>query len=178
MAMSVGGRPLHPSGSLAPLGSSVWGSSGSGMDLGSSPNLMRKRTLDTVPEEDPAFFPDEDTSRDGFGGRQRRRLSVAQPSSSVGFGSMRSDLQGDDVASRGAVLPPDAVRSLLEQAVGAEARIDAGAARLVARMAERMLDEVVGAAARVARHRGSRTLETSDLRFVLEQDWGVPPPRS
>jgi len=83
---------------------------------------------------------------------------------------------GDPSSLRSAALPTKEVHALLER-VSPGARIDTGAARLVSLMADRMLDDVVASAASVARHRGSRRLEASDLRFVLERSWGLSPPQ-
>mmetsp|Transcript_125386 Transcript_125386/g.401553 ORF Transcript_125386/g.401553 Transcript_125386/m.401553 type:complete len:345 (-) Transcript_125386:180-1214(-) len=81
--------------------------------------------------------------------------------------------EGSAAPGQGAALTPEDVRVVLERSLGSQAKIDALAARLVARMAERVMDEVVGAAARIARHRGSNTLEASDLRLTLGRDCGL-----
>lgn len=82
------------------------------------------------------------------------------------------------VSGDGTSLTAEDVRTVLGRALGPQAKIDEIAARLVARMAERVMDEVVGAAARLARHRGSNVLEASDLRLILGHDCGLWSARS
>jgi len=102
--------------------------------------------------------------------------AVAHPADSVD-----SSLAADEEAGRvpmmepayPSVMPPERIRALLARVAGPNARIDDDAARLLSRMADKILDDVVTAAIRLARHRGGKCLEASDLRFVLEEDYGV-----
>eukprot|EP00927_Polykrikos_kofoidii_P007472 TRINITY_DN13067_c0_g1_i2.p1 TRINITY_DN13067_c0_g1~~TRINITY_DN13067_c0_g1_i2.p1 ORF type:complete len:713 (-),score=149.11 TRINITY_DN13067_c0_g1_i2:17-2119(-) len=70
-------------------------------------------------------------------------------------------------------LPSEEVHALLERTCGPGARIDEDAARVVSRMADFFVDDVLRAASCVARHRGARVLEASDMRLVLEMEWGL-----
>lgn len=68
--------------------------------------------------------------------------------------------------------PPQEVHLLLEKLTPG-AKIQDNTATVIAQMADRFIDEVVDAAARVARHRGSRLVEAKDVRLILEMNWGI-----
>eukprot|EP00929_Paragymnodinium_shiwhaense_P058226 TRINITY_DN29155_c0_g2_i11.p1 TRINITY_DN29155_c0_g2~~TRINITY_DN29155_c0_g2_i11.p1 ORF type:complete len:178 (-),score=50.67 TRINITY_DN29155_c0_g2_i11:176-709(-) len=78
---------------------------------------------------------------------------------------------GVAIPTRLSAMPPDEVQRFVEGSCGRAITEDA--AGVISLLADRFLDDVLEAGARVARHRGSRTLDTEDLRLVLEEQWGV-----
>eukprot|EP00928_Gymnodinium_smaydae_P053448 TRINITY_DN37433_c0_g1_i1.p4 TRINITY_DN37433_c0_g1~~TRINITY_DN37433_c0_g1_i1.p4 ORF type:complete len:133 (-),score=37.79 TRINITY_DN37433_c0_g1_i1:233-631(-) len=82
-------------------------------------------------------------------------------------------------ATATSALPASQVQGVLEKICSDGVHIDDQAARVVSAMADRFVDSVVDAAAKIARHRGGQSVEASDVQLALELDWGValPPAR-
>ncbi len=73
---------------------------------------------------------------------------------------------------KGHAIPPERIRAMVQDKLKEE--MDEQSSELVAELMDDMLECIVNWSVKVAESKGGTQLDPDDIRFICEQEWGIP----